>query len=237
MPVPHRLSHADSIVHGAAESADRTQRGVPLSNSQASNLVVIDLGMPAVEDPNGLVESVSQGAGTLAMDGAIADANLDADGNVVLDVPRCLVYDSGGADTSVIIVTGYDQYGKLMIESKTLNGTSVVAGTKAFKKIRSITNSSTISNGAFIGTGKRLGLPYAPVPGGFVRGRAGEDTSDSGTYVAPVRTDPATATTGDVRGTYEPAATLDAATRITVVVAMKNGPQQADAFGVEQYDG
>lgn len=234
----HRISNSDNIRTGNAVSPNRDRYGVPLAGAEAQAALVVSLGSPAVEDPDGLIESFTTAGASaaVAMDGAIADANTGADGEVTLDVPRNIVVDSGGADDAVVTVTGRDVYGQRMVETITMNSTTAVEGKKAFKKIISIGVSKAVANGGFIGTAKKLGLPYRPVPGGFIRGRAGEDTSDAGTYVAPERS-ASTATTADVRGTYAPAATLNGSTEITVVIAVKNGPTDADAYGIAQYAG
>ena len=231
----HRISQSDNIRTGNAVSADRTVKGAPLNDDTAQAVLVVDLGTPVVADPDGLVTGYSGAAGTIPMDGALA-ATVDANGNVVLDVPRCLVVDSGGADTAVITITGKDVYGVTIVENITLNGTTAVNGVKAFKKITSIVAGATVSNGAFIGTTGTLGLPYAPVIGGFLGGILNENTADAGTYVAPSRVT-ATATTTDVRGTYLPAGALDGTNRYKVRMAVKNGPNDTDLFGVTQYGG
>jgi hypothetical protein len=88
----------------------------------------------------------------------------------------------------------------------------------------------------FVGTTSKLGLPYRPVVGGFIRGILNENTADAGTYVAPSRVT-ATATTVDVRGTYAPAGTLNGTNVYKVAIAVQNGPNDSDAFGVAQFNG
>jgi hypothetical protein len=112
-----------------------------------------------------------------------------------------------GATTLVVGVVGYDYLGQPMQENITLpNGASaLVAGLKAFylvigaRVVTLATNTVTFS----IGSGLRLGLPY--------KSRitsAREDTVDltfaqiNTAHNAAVLTDPATAVTGDPRGTY-----------------------------------
>jgi hypothetical protein len=233
----HKISNSNDIRSGNANSADRTKSGVPLVG-EVGNVVVIDLGTPAVEDPNGLIESFTTvGADAdVAMDGAVADANVDANGDIVLDVPRNITVDSGGADDAVVTITGFDVYGVLMVETILMNATTEVVGKKAFKKVRSIGVSKAVANGGIVGIGKALGLPYRPVRGGFISGIANENTSDAGTFVAPERTT-STATTADVRGTYAGAGTYDGSLRISVRVALNNGPDDAGGFGIAQYAG
>jgi hypothetical protein len=150
-------------------------------------------------------------------------------GVATLDVPRNVVAAWTGA--AVLTVTGYDVYGARVVESSA-SGTSFT-GLKAFKRIISASFSANVT-AATIGTGVALGLPYRPVLGGFIRGRLNEDTADAGTYVPPSRVT-ATATTGDVRGTYAAAGALNGANVYTVAIAVLNGPNDADAFGVAQY--
>lgn len=234
----HRISNTDDLRHGNATAPDRTKRGIPLGGEEAQAVLVFDLGTPAAADPDGLIESFTTGGAStsVAMNGAIADASRDADNNVVLDVPRAIVVDSGGADDAIVTITGYDAYGQLMVETITMNATTAVNGKKAFKKVRSIGVSKAVANGGFIGTTTILGLPYRPVVGGFVGGILNENTADAGTYAAPERS-ASTATTADVRGTYTPAGALDGTNRYKVRMAVQNGPNDSDAFGIAQYQG
>lgn len=233
----HRISNTDDLRHGNATAPDRTKRGIPLGGAEAQAVIVVDLGTPVVEDPDGLIESFTTvGADAdVEMDGVLA-ATTDADGNVVLDVPRAIVVDSGGADDAVVTVTGFDAYGQRMVETITMNATTAVLGNKAFKKITSIGVSKAVANGGFIGTTTKLGLPYRPVVGGFVGGILNENTADAGTYAAPIRTT-STATTADVRGTYTPAGALDGTNQYKVRIAVQNGPNDSDAYGIAQFAG
>lgn len=233
----HRPSNSDNVRIGNAASPDRTVLGVPFAGKPDSrftgaSLIVVNLGAPILADADGLgaSQTVTGASTAFLLNGALA-STVDAAGNVVLDVPRNVV--GAWTNTAVITITGYDEYGQLMIENSA-SGTSHT-GAKAFKKITSITTSATIT-GATVGTGSKLGLPFRPCLGGFIRGRADEDTSDAGTYVAPIRTT-STATTADVRGTYAPAATLDGTLQVSVLIAMANGPADADGFGIAQFAG
>ncbi|BAQ16101.1 hypothetical protein [Methyloceanibacter caenitepidi] len=194
---------------------------------------LIDLGTPDMLDAGGICEAQSDtGAHDLTINGDLASG-----GVVVLDVPRNVIADSGGADTAVLTVYGEDVYGQPMAESITLNGSTAVPGKKAFKKITRVAASATISNGAFLGTGDVIGLPvFLPyntaglVIGDFENGTF--DASLDGTLTAGVQTTP-TATTGDVRGTYDPGATLDGATAIQLAVFLADPTYK----GVNQYAG
>ena len=63
-----------------------------------------------------------------------------------LDVPRNIVVDSGGVDTAVLTFTGTDEYGNTVVESITLNGTTAVAGKKAFKTVTGVSSSPSRSS-------------------------------------------------------------------------------------------
>lgn len=192
------------------------------------DLVIINLGAPDTADVNGVFEAVSQAAGAITLDGALLSG-----GAVVFDVPRNIVIDSGGADTSAITFTGTDVYGNVLVETITLNGTTAVAGKKAFKTITAAANAATISNGAFAGPGDVLGLPmFLPSTGLVLREMEDGVAPTAGTIVAGVAT-AATATSGDVRGTYDPNSACDGAKAFQLVVALGDKGNK----GVAQYAG
>lgn len=199
------------------------------ASMQAGKLVRVRLGAPDVADPNGICEAQSDtGAHSLTLDG-----DLVAGGVAVLDVPRNIVVDSGGADTAVLTITGTDLDGNVMVENITLNGTTVAPGKKAFKTVTSVTASATISNGAFVGTGDVLGLPFFVENAGDVLGEIEDGaTASAGTVLAGDITEP-TATTGDVRGTYDPNSAMDGATEIDLWVATTDSENK----GLAQFAG
>lgn len=211
---------------GSSWSADATVRlqlnraGDPdqqLESERARTAVVIEvnLGEPDIADPNGVCESQSGAAGALTLNGALVSG-----GVATFDVPRNIVIDSGGADTATLTITGTDEYGETLTEDITLNGTTAVAGKKAFKTVTGVVSDATISNGAFVGTGDVLGLPmFLPGAGNIVAEIEDGAAASAGTAVAGVTTE-ATATTGDVRGTYDPNTAMDGATNIRLMVAL-----------------
>lgn len=177
-------------------------------------VIEVNFGSPAAIDDDGICASQNRtGAGALLINGALASG-----GQVVLDVPRNVIADSGGADTAVITVTGYDEFGVLMKESLTLNGTTAVPGKKAFKRITAVESSATIANGFFLGTGDVLGFPvFLPNAVNVLYDTEDGAVVTDGTFVAGVLTKP-TATTGDVRGTYDPNSACDGSKRFSVVM-------------------
>jgi hypothetical protein len=186
----------------------------------------INLGAPIVGDVDGLVTGYTGAAGAIPMNGALVSG-----GVAVLDVPRAIVVDSGGADTSVITITGTDVYGAVMKENITTNGTTAVNGKKAFKTVTGISGSLTAANGIFIGTTNILGLPvFLPGVASVLREIENNAVATAGTVVGGVST-LATATTGDVRGTYVPNSTPDGAKVFDLIVALGD----PDYKGVAQF--
>lgn len=195
-------------------------------------LLQVDLGAPAAIDDNGICESQNRsGAGALVINGALASG-----GVATLDVPRNVIADSGGADTAVITVTGTDQYGQVIKENITLNGTTAVAGKKAFKTITAVASDATVTNGFFLGTGDVLGLPIYLPSGGYVHAELqdGSAVASAGTLVAGLAPNTiSTATTADVRGTYDPNAACDGGKSFSLIVTLADPSH----LGNDQYDG
>lgn len=183
----------------------------------AMQTVKISLGAPITADPNGICEAQSGAAGALTLDGALVSG-----GVATLDVPRNIVVDSGGADTATLTVTGTDYYGNDLVEEITLNGSTAVPGKKAFKTVISVVSDATISNGAFVGTGDVLGLPVFLGDAGDVLAELEDGAAaSSGTVVAGATATP-TATTGDVRGTYDPNSATDGSKDFDLIVAVRS---------------
>jgi len=133
--------------------------------------------------------------------------------------------------TAVLTVTGTDEFGNTVVESSA-SGTSM-AGKKAFKTVTSVVPSANITS-ATVGTGDVLGLPaFLPGAGRVLAELEDGAAATAGTLVAGVRTTPATATTGDVRGTYDPNSAADGSKAFELVVALDDPSDK----GVAQYAG
>lgn len=171
---------------------------------------------------------------TLAAAGnALLNGSLASSGTVTLDVPRNVIIDAAGAATAVLTVTGTDAYGLAMSEAITLNGTTAVAGKKAFKTITSIA-ASIAATDFFVGTGDVFGLPIRADSRNYVQTAWNSAFVTTGTFTAAVTTSPATTTTGDVRGTFAPADAADATKRLTLWVYVLNDDTQVGLYGVTQ---
>ncbi|WP_137389150.1 hypothetical protein [Rhodoligotrophos defluvii] len=158
-------------------------------------LLRIDLGAPATADADGVCASQAiTAAGSGDINGALA-----AGGVATFDVPRNVV--AAWTNTAVMTVTGTDEYGETLVESSA-SGTSMT-GKKAFKTVTSVRVSADVT-GATVGTGDVFGLPvFLPEVGFVLRELEDGGVPTAGTVVAGA-TAAATATTGDVRGTFDP---------------------------------
>lgn len=222
----HTISHAEDLFSGDAWYAGaRAKRGIPLSK-----VLLIALGSPLVADPNFICESQANGeAKTLTLT------------NTVLDVPRIVTVDADDVGTAVLTITGKDEYGEVMVEEITMDGTTEVPGLKAFKTITSVTTNASSTGDIIVGFGDVLGLPYRVDENGFLMAYADGalDLTTSavlGTLVAAVTATP-TATTGDVRGTYNPNTTLDDTVEFAVLVKIASTATKVGAYGADQYAG
>ena len=173
----------------------------------AMSLMRVDLGSPLIADVNGIAESqATTPAGNLTLQARAATFCVSDRGGSPFG--RALTVDSDDAsNTSVLTITGTDYLDNTLVENITVNGTTVVAGVKAFFTVTQIAFTNDTDGNVFVGFGDVLGLPFylpgiddCPVTFEY------EDNilkANPGTFVAGVDTEP-TATTGDVRGTYLP---------------------------------
>lgn len=194
--------------------------GQRINRMRRADTFTISLGTPDTADADGIVESqactLATGLAT-GKNGVIADATGLLTGDTILDVPRNIV--AAWTNTAVLTVKGYDEYGNAMTESSA-SGTSL-AGKKAFKKVTTITVSADVT-GLTVGTGDVLGLPvFLPSIGCVLKEMQDAAVASAGTPLAGDTTaGGSTATTGDVRGTYDPSAACNGEINFTLVVAL-----------------
>lgn len=184
--------------------------------------------------------AAAAGAVTLTA-GTSVRSVINAAGQTVLqlDCPRALKVNCS-TTARAFTVTGYDYYGQLMTETITVSvaGTAVT-GKKAFFQVLSATIAGS-ATAVVIGTSDVLGIPVRVTNVAYVASVKSNNTlaQDAGTFVA-ADTATATATTGDVRGTYTPATASDGIVRTVMGIllpAIAVGPNatRVGALGVTQ---
>lgn len=189
-------------------------------------LVEIALGSPDASDSNGAVESqactAASGLAT-GINGALA-----SDDVATFDVPRNVV--AAWTGTAVLTVTGTDVNGKTIVESSA-SGTSLT-GKKAFKTVTGVTTSADIT-ALTVGTSKVLGLPVFLTSAADVLAEKEDDAAATAGTIVVGDTTTATATTGDVRGTYAPNSNPDGSKEFTLTALVRS----SSYLGVDQYAG
>jgi len=135
---------------------------------------------------------------------------------------RALQYVSSNAGDTTVTVTvkGYDVFGVPMTETITLNGTTVVNGKKAFKYIVSATTGvASLVGNVSIGTTDTVGFNVRADAFSYCEIYVNDAgiTANTGFTKADI-TPAATATTGDVRGTYTAQSAWNGTSRGVMIV-------------------
>lgn len=176
----------------------------------AQGLVLLQLGAAiASNDAFFYANAVAVGAGTFTLL------------QTTLDVPRNVIITSSGNDSGVTFtVTGKDEFNATVIETITGANIGIAAGKKAFKTITSIARSAGAAANVKIGFGDVLGLPiFVPSVAHVLKELEDDGTPTNGTfaYGLSLATVP-TATTADVRGTYDPNSACDGSKSFGILV-------------------
>ncbi len=240
----HHITRAEELFSGSGQygAAEEGKVGLPMTP-----LYYHSFGSPAVADADALVDAATgtelpntetvtytfPGAAS-PIDGALATGILDVPRNVVATVTH-----GSSVVAMTILVTGLDVYGDVMSELLTIaaTGTSQTAtGNKAFKSITSVAITAAAdaeANTLDLGTGVKLGLPHRVDENGMMVAKV-DGATDAATFVEAVATDPATTTTGDVRGTVTFASAPDGTKKLACLYKIANVTTKVMAYGVDQ---
>jgi hypothetical protein len=164
--------------------------------------------------------------------GAAGNLTLAAAANLINPVPVNVQMVSAGAGdtTQTATIFGLDEYGQVMTERLSMNGTTIVLGKKAFKSITRIAMSAATAGNISAGFGKVYGLPvYLPMAALVLRELQDGAIPTAGTIVAGDNSLP-TSTTGDVRGTWSPNATPNGTITFSLILSIPS----ARYFGLTQ---
>lgn len=199
--------------------------GVPVVAHASYDVVPVALSATAVAAAQAVA-----GAGNLTINGASATGGI-----ATLDVPRAVsIVSSGAGDTTqTATVFGFDVYGQAMSETIAFNGTTTVNGQKAFRRVTRVAISAAMAGNASVGSTDILGLPYRVTSRNYLITAWDGAQVTTGTFVAADTTNPATATTDDVRGTYLPPTATNGTRRFTALIYVQTD-SQTTTYGVTQ---
>lgn len=198
-------------------------------NAVALFPVQIYLGAPIAPDANGYVETQNLTAlGVFSVDVTATAALAAAALLGAADFARNVV--AAWTTTAVLTITGTDSEGNTMVESSA-SGTSMT-GKKAFATITDISASVDIT-GLTVGTADVLGLPIFLEADAHIVGELEDGAAPTAGTIVGGATATATATTGDVRGTYDPNSACDGSAVFELLVLVKSTAYQ----GIAQYAG
>jgi len=232
----HTISHAENLFSGDAyqAGANSSGRGLPIRLTLDDNL-----GQPDALDANGYAAAQAvAAAGNLTLNGALVVAGIG-----VADVARNVqILSTNAGDTAqTATITGRDAYDAPVVERLVFNGTTPVSGSKSFKQVESIAISAALTGNASAGTEDEVGLSYRvddadDVDSAIEGGNAKVIGVGAGAITVADTTSPATAVTGDVRGTFNPSAAADGTDELKLVYKPA-GRNTVGAFGVPQFAG
>jgi hypothetical protein len=225
-------------------TAGERQNGVgPLGRIIFKNVIPLTLSTTNVA--TAVAQTANVPIALVAGTGTTAGVAPDGSGRavIVLDTPRCVSLTSAGdLSGSTITVKGFDQYGQALTATRAGPNANTVNTLKAFVSVLSVTSDTTSATTMSVGTSDIFGLPFVAVDAGYIISAkwAGVLAQNAGTFVVADTTSPATATTGDVRGTFAQSGSASNGTRRLVIAQHLDGTQcgqqatQVALLGVKQ---
>jgi len=142
-----------------------------------------------------------------------------------------VVSSNAGYTTKTATIYGTDTYGVATVETITFNGTTTVNGKKAFKTVTRVAASAALTGNASVGSTDIFGLPYYVADRGAALTAWASAFVTTGTFTAGVTTSPATATTGDVRGTYLVPSASDGSKILYIHTLLENPDTNTAVYG------
>lgn len=212
-------------------------------NEGVPNGVLAQLAItPTTSFTNNLASNQTIAAGgtfTLTAGTGVVSATVNGTPVLDLDCVRNIQFTgtSTATTSSLATVVGYDQYGaKLTQTLATPVGTATTSTKKAFGYISTITCASTTTAGVSVGVGSAFGLPFAASDFGYVIPSWNQIQATTSAGFTPAdTTSPATALTGDVRGTYVPQTTAPNGAQNLIIGHFVQSQDSVDlAYGVQQ---
>lgn len=151
---------------------------------------------------------------------------------------RTLTFTSVGNDSAATaVVRGFDIYGFPVTETVTLANAGAATSKKALKYVLSITPAGTLSGSNLsVGQSALVGFPLRCDFGAYLNvwiTATQQTVGTASTFLGAVTTSPATAITGDVRGTFSP--TGSARLVMSIQPSVANIGTVAGLVGVNQF--
>lgn len=206
---------------------NKLARVEPVDDPHLVEMKVIraDLGSPLTLDADGIAAAQAvAGAGNLTINGALASGGAvnvqTGAGGAPFGRGVQIVSSNAGDTTQTATFTGTDWQGNAVTEQLTFNGVTPVLGAKTFATVTQVAISAALTGNGSAGTTDVLGLPfYVDSVDQVLLELQDHVAAVAGTFAAGVDA-AATATTGDVRGTYDPNAATNGAINFVVVMAV-----------------
>lgn len=182
--------------------------------------------------------------GLLAIDSKVGTVAYGTDGTVNLwdtntMLSRALRITSGGNDSGITFnVKGYDIYGFPMSENITGANIGIATGAKAWKYITSITPSAAVASTCSVGTADIFGFPIRADRFAYTDICWNNTFITASTGFTGAVTTTASATTGDVRGTYATQSSAsDGTKRMQIFISLDatNAKTASGTYGVSQF--
>lgn len=141
-----------------------------------------------------------------------------------------------------VLITGYDEYGAKMSALLAGPNNNTVNTLKAFASVLSAVPQGTNAGTMSVGSSDIFGLPFRMIDAGYIVSAKWNNTlaANAGTFVAADTANPATSSTGDVRGTFAQAGAASNGVRRLVIAMHLDGTQcgpsatRTNALGVTQ---
>ena len=225
-----------------------TNLGSPLRLGGATGVGNVKGSLGALTSPVYIYQITPATASTVtvvAAQGKASSGNLTLNGSLVssgvatLDFPRNVQVVSTSANDTTLTstVTGTDVYGISLVETITYTGTTAAQGLKAFKTVTNVSVSGSTAGTVAAGPGDVFGVPYYFDQTSSLQA-FWDATWNNGSGVTTVGvTSAATATTGDVRGTYKPASASDGTRKLGLWIYVNDPDSNTGLYGVAQYGG
>lgn len=208
--------------------------GAPTSPTYTFDVVPLTLNLSAMA----AAQTISGTTFTLAAGTGVTSTTL-RNGITALAFDCARAVSLSGVSTYVAEVLftlqGWDDYQQPM--SQTLSGpsgTSIVTTTKAFRYLSSVSAAGNTVSGVSVGSSDTIGLPLRADAFEYVTVKYNSALVTSSAGFTAAVTTAATATTGDVRGTYALQTAANGSRRLVIDTFVKNADTVDGVFGVTQ---